>query len=777
MRTLEFSSSILLGILALPASAQLPEPHLGYAYPAGAERGASARVVLGGQHLQGPRRVLFEGKGLEARILHYCKPPNRGQLNRLRQKIREWLLARHPELGRKDRRRDPKVQAKLRRMRANPFAVLDEMGPEVFKRIARSVRLNAFDLDDLKRFLPKFRDPKRQPNAQIEETLTLEVSVAPDARPGLHELRVETNRGLSNPILFEVGQYGESLEREPNDERPDTSACATLPCTINGQILPGDVDRFAFFARKGTRIVAAAQARRLVPYLADAVPGWFQAVMTLYDEAGNRIALVDDFKFDPDPVLSFKAPKDGTYVLEIRDSIYRGREDFVYRITIGRIPFVTGVFPLGGRPGQATSVKLSGWNLSKPTATVVPGKARDGRIELRFRQGRRLSNPIRFGVDPLVPIRAREPDDSPDQARKVELPVLIDGRIEHPGDLDVFRFEGKAGEWITAEVRARRLGSPLDSLLEILDARGRRLAFNDDFVDKGAGLTTHHADSRLRIRLPEDGTYMIRLGDAQHHGGPDAAYRLRIAPSRPDFALRVTPASLSIPPGGFGVLTVHALRLDGFDGDIRLSLLDPPPGFRLDGAWVPKGVDKIELTLGAPRKPQAPLHSIRIVGRAALGEEIREHEAIPAEDMMQAFLYRHLVPAEKLLVKVPGRARRGRTTPRLAEPGPVLLPLDGGRWVRFTGLPKANALPRGLSFELHDAPKGMSLVKTEVPEDGMLAFLLRPDPASLKAGTKGNLILRIYLTRTLNRPGAPRRTRRIFAGNLPAIPFEVIRRL
>ena len=54
---------------------------------------------------------------------------------------------------------------------------------------------------------------------------------------------------------------------------------------------------------------------------------------------------------------------DGKYTIQIRDSIYRGREDFVYRITLGELPFVTGIFPLGGRAGQDVTVQLQGWNL------------------------------------------------------------------------------------------------------------------------------------------------------------------------------------------------------------------------------------------------------------------------------------------------------------------------------------------------------------------------------------------------------------------------------
>ena len=56
------------------------------------------------------------------------------------------------------------------------------------------------------------------------------------------------------------------------------------------------------------------------------------------------------FHFQPDPVLGYKVPKDGDYVLEVKDGLYRGREDFVYRIEAGELPFITSIFPLGGRP-------------------------------------------------------------------------------------------------------------------------------------------------------------------------------------------------------------------------------------------------------------------------------------------------------------------------------------------------------------------------------------------------------------------------------------------
>ena len=158
--------------------------------------------------------------------------------------------------------------------------------------------------------------------------------------------------------------------------------------------------------------------------------------------------------------------------------------------------------------------------------------------------------------------------------------MIVNGRIDQPDDCDVFSFEGRGGDKIVAEVYARRLNSPLDSLLELTDAAGRQLAINDDFEDKGAGLLTHQADSRLSVTLPADGQYYLYLRDEQHKGGPEYAYRLRISPPQPDFELRIVPSSVNAVGGGAVPVTVYALRRDDFSGEIALELKDARRRFR-----------------------------------------------------------------------------------------------------------------------------------------------------------------------------------------------------
>src|SRR6185369_17039825 len=59
----------------------------------------------------------------------------------------------------------------------------------------------------------------------------------------------------------------------------------------------------------------------------------------------------------------------------------------------------------------------------------------------------------------------------------VSLPVgaTANGRLLKPASVDTWRFAAKKGERLLLDVEARRLGSRLDSVIEILDAQGKPL--------------------------------------------------------------------------------------------------------------------------------------------------------------------------------------------------------------------------------------------------------------------------------------------------------------
>ena len=738
---------------APPARAQRA-PDTGYVFPAGGRQGSVVEVAIGGQYLDGVTEVLVSGEGVRAALVKLAKPMSPKQINEVRQKLQEA------------RKRIQAARAGGKRLSAAEEA-------QAFRKIAQELGVTAEALKEFMELRRKLADPKRQPNPQIAETVIAKVTVAPDAEGGQRELRLKTPSGLTKPLYFQVGQCPEYSEKEPNDLAPDGGIPESLPVTLNGQILPGDVDRFRFKAPKGTRLVAAVSAQRLMPYLADAVPGWFQATLTLFDAEGNELAFADDFRFHPDPVMYCELPRDGEYVLEIKDAIYRGREDFVYRITLGEVPFVTGVFPLGGRAGGKTTVALQGWNLPADSLTVDAAGKGPGVLPVFVRKGDHVSNRLPFALDTLPECLAAEPNDDRSAAQPVKLPVIVNGRIERPGDWDVFRFAGRAGDEIVAEVQARRLESPLDSLLKLTDAAGKQLAANDDHEDKGAGLTTHQADSRLILRLPADGTYFLHLGDTQHKAGPAYAYRLRISTPRPDFSLLVAPATLNVRPGLTVPITVYALRKDGFSGRIALRLKDMPPGFALGGGSMPAGVDTLRVTLTvAPTAPEGPV-SLGLAGHAVIAGREVARTAVAVEDMMQAFLYRHLVPVTDGKVAVAG-PRRWVPPLKLLGEEPVKLPAGAAARLRWSGPRVARVLDR-LELELDNPPDGIAIQDVSRGPRG-LDVLLSVDGAKAKPGLRGNLILNAFmLGPTTTKDGKPVARRwRGPLGALPAVSFEVV---
>src|SRR5207248_10303875 len=96
----------------------------------------------------------------------------------------------------------------------------------------------------------------------------------------------------------------------------------------------------------------------------------------------------------------------------------------------------------------------------------------------------------------------------------------VQGAIGQKQDVDVYRFEGKAGQQLVAGVLAARYGSALDSFLTLHDGEGRTLASNDD--------SDGSPDSRVERRLPRDGTYYLSVIDANDQGGPAHVYRLAL---------------------------------------------------------------------------------------------------------------------------------------------------------------------------------------------------------------------------------------------------------
>jgi hypothetical protein len=148
--------------------------------------------------------------------------------------------------------------------------------------------------------------------------------------------------------------------------------------------------------------------------------------------------------------------------------------------------------------------------------------------------------------------------------------------------------------------------------------------------------------------------------------------------------------------------------------------------------------------------------------------------------MMQAFAYRHLVPADQLTLLLPGNrnAAKRPANPRafqsmwklLAEQ-PIRIPLGGDVEVQASVPWDAN---RGeIQLEPSDPPDGIAIDLISCV-DRTVTVVLRSDAETTALGLKGNLIINGFQKRIETNKEGKTREYRTFLGPLPAIPFEVI---
>ncbi|MCM8788680.1 MAG: hypothetical protein NC907_02695, partial [Candidatus Omnitrophica bacterium] len=475
---------LMLLVFVCCVFSQVNQPYIGYVYPAGGQTGTTFSVIIGGQNLRGANSVNFSTSGISAKIIDYQGPSgplNPLQLEELRRKLQEI----------RDKRAGKKIAEDIR--------------TETEKRVKLPDIPELRDLESktpkqLSLIYEKYINRENKPKPPMAEELQLQITIEPDVLPGDYELWLKTPAGVTNPVVFQVSKYPEfccsySQHRYQKESIDRETEILQIPCVLNGRIMPGKVNRFTLRLDKGKEIIIVGQARKLVPYLADGVPGWFQSVIALYDEKWKEVAYADDYYYQPDPLIEFKVPETGIYFLEIRDSIYRGREDFVYRVYVMEKKDTGTLFPHLISPAYGIEEKLS--QLPENVRNLPKFKETEQRLPF---------------------------------AQSISIPVLIKGCIDFQKDVDIYRFFGKQADTVVIEVYGRRAGSPIDSLIRLKNQMGQIVEWNDDMKQNiESGLLTHHADSYLMVKLPYTGNYTVEIVDAQGHGGDLYFYFLRIS--------------------------------------------------------------------------------------------------------------------------------------------------------------------------------------------------------------------------------------------------------
>jgi hypothetical protein len=393
--------------------------------------------------------------------------------------------------------------------------------------------------------------------------------VAADAPPGLRWVRLYDGEGATALRPFIVGALHEVLEVEPNDEPKAPQRLAVSSSTVNGRLAKaGDVDGFGVSLTRGQSLVASIEAER--PFGSP-----MDAVLQVVSQDGLVLAQNDD-DVGRDPRIVFEAQSTGSYIVRLfafpakPDSSIRfaGGRDYMYRLTLTTGGFIDYAFPLAVESGGPAVVEAIGWNIPA-AARILPIRESDARDVLS------VAHPSLAGTAEIrrVPFAATVETEPNDRARPqvITSPVALSGRIDPPGDQDVFRLSLRKDDKRVIRVESRALGRPLDPLLRIVDSQGKILSESDD-------TGRNDRDLERSFTAPADGDYRLVVRDLNGRGGPRFAYLLSVLEPRPEFALTLTADRFDLTPGKKTKITVAVQRKDGLADPIEITAHDLPAG-------------------------------------------------------------------------------------------------------------------------------------------------------------------------------------------------------
>ncbi|MFN0056475.1 MAG: serine protease [Planctomycetales bacterium] len=463
------------------------------------------------------------------------------------------------------------------------------------------------------------------------------VSIPLDCPPGLYETRVMTRLGMSSSRAFSVGTLPEIVPTKPHttlataQELPLNSVC-------NGVMTQRAIDHYVFEGKKGVRVIVDCATRGIDSKL--------DAVLILADAAGRD--LVAERRGG---LLDFTVPEDGRYVIKVHELTFKGGPAYYYRLGLWE---------------QPAGVPVARFPATKPVHS--------------------FSWPP-VGLPKQAALAEAEPNDEGPRAQRITLPCDLAGNFFPAADVDSFEFEAKKGEVWWVEVGSERFGLPTDPA--ILVQRVMRTGDGEQLIDvaefsdipspvkvssngyayDGPPYNAGTADILGKLEIPEDGLYRLQLTDL--FGGtrndPRNVYRLVIRRPAPDFALvawglhmelrngdrNAVSKPLALRGGATMALEVVAIRRDGFNGEIELTMEGLPEGVTAHGLTIPAGQSRSMLLLSAAEQAPRGIAGARFLGRAAIdGTEVTRpcrlaSMAWPIPDAWNE------IPAPRLLADVP----------------------------------------------------------------------------------------------------------------------------
>jgi hypothetical protein len=444
-----------------------------------------------------------------------------------------------------------------------------------------------------------FKDLKVLDARKVEATLTIE----PDCRLGEHHLRLRCASGISYARNFWVSQFPNVAEVEPNDDFQAPQKI-DLNVTIEAEAKSEETDYYLVTAKKGQRLSVEIEGLRINNITNNIAIDPF---VTILNKDRFELASADGSALlKQESILQVEIPEDGEYIVEVRDSAYQGRGR--YRAHIGTFPRPTGVYPAGGEAGSDVEFTLVGdIKGDYKTKAKIPARNAEGTVGVSGENGGQFPpSPNYVRISDFGNVLEVEPNNSHTEVKDVTaLPQAFNGILEKEGDIDYFKFSAKKGERFRFRVFADAIGSPVDPVMNIYDAKMKSLGGSDD--------ADGTKDSRVDFNSPADGEYFVRIKDMLDRGGSDFIYRIESLPSEKTIDVTMPEMlrrnlqyrkQFNVPRGGYYTMAVNTTRR-GYSGDLVFDIPKLPAGVTWEAGLIPKTVSQFPILLKAA--PDAPI--------------------------------------------------------------------------------------------------------------------------------------------------------------------------
>ena len=472
----------------------------------------------------------------------------------------------------------------------------------------------------------KARNSTGKPELEPDEYRVLaRVEVSPLAKTGPHAIRLVTPLGVSNPFSLQIVAEPVLQEQEVQGDNTDPPQIVSFPVVVNGRLSePGELDSYAIDVARGQQLlfevitgsgifsssytqalsapIAPDRFREPTLEIYQTTGSWFDPhrkdPLTCQDHSVHFVFPPLTFSSHYLPRRTCQFEKSGWFQIDVGAAEGRSGQDFQYQLRICLVDPGSG--SLDWSPRQLAHAMNPDWQ-ERTFARKLAGdwlhqiQARGGPASELQLAWAGETKPAGAGLSEAPGlVLETEPNDSASSALEISIPVIVEGAIASPGDVDFYRFRVVPGQKLAFEIETTGLPHPTFApRLGIIGPDGKELLNNfyrkidgdgDDWVKS--------LEPKTVYTFEKGGDHQLEVRDlTSRNGAPQFTYRVLIRPQLPHVGrvlpkiFRVLGSSseveedrINLPAGEAKKLVFIAEREEGFKGDLALGVENLPPG-------------------------------------------------------------------------------------------------------------------------------------------------------------------------------------------------------